>query len=156
VPQLWRRQRGRSRANGLRLPGIGPAGPAQADRRSIRYRSTSGRVSMALFRLTTSSAAWARSGSEAQSAEDASSVTRALVIANGSNLSLGVRPRIFFYIAAPSSAVQLRQTGGSENEPPAGRSQDGSVSFRWKDYRIEVPGAEKPWRSRPTILSAGS
>src|SRR6516164_5200047 len=69
---------------------------------------------MALFRLTTSSSAWARSGSEAQSAEDASSVTRTLVIANRSNLSLDIAPRISFYIAEPSTTVQLKQTRRSE------------------------------------------
>src|SRR5262249_13067077 len=71
-------------------------------------------LSMALFRLTTSSSAWARSGSEAQSAEDASSVTRTLVIASRSNVSLDVAPRISFYVAEPSSTVQLKQTRRSE------------------------------------------
>jgi hypothetical protein len=45
---------------------------------------------MALFRLTTSSSAWARSGSDAQSAQDASSVTRTLVLANRCNLSVDI------------------------------------------------------------------
>src|SRR5215467_4464482 len=69
---------------------------------------------MALFRLTTSNSAWARSGSEVQSAEEASSVTRTLAIANRSNLSLDIAPRISFYIAEPSSTVQLKQTRRSE------------------------------------------
>src|SRR5215471_11750778 len=69
---------------------------------------------MALFRLTTSNSAWARSGSETQSAEDASSVMRTLVIANRSNLSLDIAPKISFYIAEPSSTVQLKQTRRSE------------------------------------------
>src|SRR5215471_6267355 len=60
---------------------------------------------MALFRLTTSSSAWARSGSEAQSAEDASSVTRTLVIANRSNLSLDIAPE--YSSNSPSQARLL-------------------------------------------------
>src|SRR5262245_7789721 len=55
---------------------------------------------MALFRLTTSSSAWARSGSEAQSAEDASSVTRTLVIANRSDLSLNIDQNILLHCRA--------------------------------------------------------
>jgi Putative transposase len=33
---------------------------------------------------------------------------------------------------------------------------DGSVSFRWKDYRIEGPGRWKTMAIAPTSLSAGS
>jgi hypothetical protein len=64
--------------------------------------------------------AWTRSGSEAQSAEDASSVTRTLVIANRSNLSLHIAPRISFYIAEPSSTVQFKlvrtESGGDRRD----------------------------------------
>src|SRR6202040_64164 len=47
-------------------------------------------LSMALFRLTTSSSARACSDSEVDSAADASSVARNLVIANRSNLNPGI------------------------------------------------------------------
>src|SRR5215469_8133160 len=53
---------------------------------------------MVFFRLTTSSSAWARSGSEAHSAADASSVARNRVTVNRSNLDLDIgRQNIFMH-----------------------------------------------------------
>src|SRR5258705_3070157 len=69
---------------------------------------------MARFRLTTSSSAWACSGSKAHSAADASSVARNRIIANRSNLNLDIGSQNILCIAALNSTVQSKRTQRSQ------------------------------------------
>src|SRR6516162_8899177 len=81
---------------------------------------------MVFFRLTTSSSAWARSGSEAHSAADASSVARNRVIVNRSNLDRDIGRQNILCIAALKhdygTAHGTPSTGGGQ--PPVDQARE--------------------------------